>query len=276
MGPLLPRETIVTLSPRIHSMISGFPGWLEKLLLLVLCWQFAGLFWLLFAPSTQDLKLVMPRQGPDRTSVSTDAFLRWYGGGSAADSTQDYSLVAVIAGRNGAAVLRRSDGSSVAIAVGDEISAANGARIGSGTRLLAVEPDQVTIERSGVRQLLKLPRKTSPALFADAAARPTLPTIRMTRGQMAGIFQGGNLGSWDKGLSSAPEGGIRVDNAAAQPLARMLQFKNGDIIKSINGRRLDQLADSSLLFHFFGQQAAVDVVVVRDGASLTQHYDIQP
>lgn len=270
MGALLSTGAIVTFSPRIRSIVSGLPGWLEKLLLIVLCWQLAGLFWVLFAPATQDVKLLMPRAGPERSRVSAEAFLRWYGSTAAVGLPEEYSLVAVIAGRDGAAVLRKGDGSSMALRVGAEIS--------PGTRLVAVEPNQIILERNGVRQAIVLPQKSSQALVAELAQKPTtaLPPIRITRGQMAGIVQGGNLSAWDKGLSSAPDGGIRVDNAAAQPLAAMLQLRNGDILKSINGRRLDQLADSSLLFHFFGQQSAVDVVVVRNGATLTLHYDIQP
>jgi general secretion pathway protein C len=270
MNPFLSTASIVTIPPRFRSMLSALPGWLEKLLPIVLCWQLAGLFWVFFAPATQDVKLLMPRQSADNAVVSRDAFLGWYGGNATAQAPEEFSLMAVIAGRNGAAVLKKGDGSSVALRAGAEIS--------PGNKLLAVEPEQITIERSGVERVLKLPQKSSPALFADVdrPSKKALPAIKMTRGQMAGIIQGGNLAAWDKGLSSVPDGGIRVDNAATQPLARMLQFKNGDILKSINGRRLDQLADSSLLFHFFGQQSSVDVVVVRDGATLTLHYEIQP
>ncbi|MFZ4538644.1 hypothetical protein [Propionivibrio sp.] len=274
MSPLLLPASIVTLSPRTHSIISGLPGWLEKLLFIVLCWQFAGLFWVLFSPATQNVSLVMPRLSPDKNSVPQDAFLRWYGTEikTGAGAAEQYSLIAVIAGKNGAAVLKSADGSSVAVRVGAEIT--------PGRRLLSVEPNQITIEQSGVGQVIKLPQKIVPALFADVKKNPppikALPPIKMTRGQMAGIIQGVNLSAWDKGLSSVPDGGIRVDNAATQPLSKLLQFKNGDILKSINGRKLDQLADNSLFFHFFGQQSSVDVVLVRDGATLTQHYDIQP
>jgi general secretion pathway protein C len=264
------RDPLVDFSLRLRSLTSSLPGWLEKSLWVVLCWQFAGLFWVLFAPASPDFKLVMPSQGAGQSVVTADALLRWYGGDTTADAPEEYALLAVIAGSKGAAVVKRGSDASVAIRVGEELSAGN--------RLVAVEPEQITIERAGVRSVVKLPQKNTPALFTGVAPPPakSLPAIKMTRGQMAGVIQGGNLGSWDKGLSSFADGGVRVDNAAVQPLARMLQFKSGDILKSINGRRLNQVSDSSLLFHYFGQQSSVDVVLIRDGATLTQHYDIQP
>ena len=259
------------LPSRVGSLISRLPGGLEILLLIVLCWQLAGLFWVLFTPMTQNVALVMPRPSPDTRVVSRDAFLRWYGGSATTNAPEEYSLIAVIAGKNGAAVLRKSDGSSITVGVGAQIS--------PDSRLLAVEPEQITIERSGVSQLIKLPQKISPALFAivEKTLQPAkaLPPISMTRGQMARIFQNGNLSSWNRGLSSVPDGGIRIDDAT-QPLIQMLELKSGDILKSVNGRQLDQIADLSLLFHFFAQQSAVDLILVRNGASFSSHYDIQP
>ena len=259
------------LASRVRSMISRLPGGLEILLLIVLCWQLAGLLWLFIAPTTQNVELVMPRPSPDTKAVSRDAFLRWYGSSAATNALQEYSLIAVIAGKNGDAVLRKSDGSSIAVRTGAQIS--------PDIRLLAVEPGQIIIERSGVSQLIKLPQKTLPALFSNVEKplQPAkdLPPIKIMRGQMARVFQDGNLSGWNKGMLSVPDGGIRIDDAA-QPLIQMLELKRGDILKSVNGRPFDQIADLSLLFHFFTQQSAVDLILVRNGVSFSSHYDIQP
>ena len=130
------------------------------------------------------------------------------------------------------------------------------------------------------RHEIKLPQSTSPPLFAKveqrAQTKPVLPPIKITRGQMTSIIQGENLSAWDKGLSSVPDGGVRVENAATQPLAKILQLKNGDILKSINLRKLEQLSDISLILHYFGQQSSVDLVLVRNGTTFTQHYEIKP
>jgi type II secretory pathway component PulC len=265
----------VTISPRIDGLLSGLPTWLERLLLLVLSWQLAGLFWLLFSPSTSDINLSMPRQNSAAGLVTRDAFLRWYVTEEKAETDKlgDSRLLAVIAGKNGAAVLKSGETDSVAARVGEEI--------GQGRKLVAVEPTQVTIEQAGVRHVLKLPQSATEPLVATVEQKPlakrSLPQIQLTRGQMANLIQSGNVGAWDKGLSSAPDGGIRVENTATQPmLAKMLQLKSGDILKSVNQRPLNQLADISLLFHFFGQPSPVEIVLVRNGATLTQRYDIQP
>ena len=269
--------------PRIGILFSGLPAWLERLFLVVLCWQLAGLFWMLSSPNTADVNLVMPRPAPDKGLVSRDALLRWYGSDdkAAAEAPSDYTLLAVIAGKNGVALLKSGE-TSVAVRVGMEIR--------PGSKLVAVEPNQITIEQAGVRKEIKFspPSSAAAPLFAKVAPATAtgtgaatattraLPPIRLTRGQMANLIQGGNLGSWDKGLAAAPDGGIRIENASGQPLARLLQLKSGDILKRINQRPLDQLADISLVFHYFGQSAPVDLVLVRNGAQLTQHYEIQP
>lgn len=207
-------------------------------------------------------------QGPG----SRDAFLRWYGaaGKAAADGPGDYTLLAVIAGENGVALLKSGE-KSVALRVGMEIK--------PGSRLVAVEPNLVIIEQGGVRQEIRFSTSAAVAPLlakAEGGSARALPTIRLTRGQMARLIQGANLGSWDKGLGVAPDGGVRIENAASQPLAKLLQLKSGDILKRINQRPLEQLADISLVFHYFGQSAPVDIVLLRNGAQLTQHYEIHP
>ena len=265
--------------PRIGTMFSRLPAWLESLFLVVLCWQLAGLLWMLSSPSTADVNLVLPRPAPDNGLVTRDAFLRWYGsdGNTASEAPSDYTLLAVIAGKNGVALLKSGE-TSVAVRVGMEIR--------PGSKLMAVEPNQITIEQAGVRKEIKFspPSSAAAPLFAKVAPATAtatttiraLPPIRLTRGQMANLIQGGNLGNWDKGLAAVADGGIRIESASSQPLARLLQLKSGDILKRINQRPLDQLADISLVFHYFGQSAPVDLVLVRNGAQLTQHYEIQP
>ena len=368
MSPLL-FPAIMRLPSRLQAVGSGLPGWLENLLLVLLCWQLVGLFWVLLAPSTAHVNLSMPQQSLDKNMVVRDTFLSWYANESktSAEPAETFRLLGVIAGPNGAAVVRTTDGNSIAVRLGDTIVA--------GTTLVVLEPNQIIIERSGVQQTIKLPQKasspsaangeqayqpipmlapgqeqqlakpgfpisrmsrgqapvspvtgssnglekssapvsdgnargdsfaapsaqaiqslpnTSTSQTATVDSRPSTPTlppiigtptqetlapIKLSRGQLLGIIQGGNVGGWDKGLSSAPDGGIRVDNADAQPLARILQLKSGDILKSINNRPINQLSDISLLINSFGLQSSVDLVLIRNGATLTQHYDIQP
>jgi general secretion pathway protein C len=257
---------------RCRPALSALPNWLDRLLLVALCWQLSGLFWALFFPVASDASLVLPRLNADQRPASRDAFLRWYGadGKAAAAVLGDYTLMAVIAGENGVALLKSGE-KSVAVRVGGEIQ--------PGSRLVAVEPKQITIEQDGVRKEVSFASSSAAAPLlskAETAPRRALPTIRLTRGQMAKLIQGANLDRWDRGLAVVSDGGVRIENASSQPLVRLLQLKSGDILKRINQRPFEQLADISLIFHFFGQSAPVDIVLVRNSAQLTQHYEIQP
>ncbi len=250
--------------------------WLERIVLAVVCWQAAGLFWWLFAPATTGSMPVPPRPAPAHAE-SREALLGWFGGDAKTDApaASDYTLMAVIAGRNGAALFKGSDGKSIAVRTGDLLDASS--------RLVSVEPGGATIERGGVRREIKLPQAESRPIFSPAGSDAPAPSaaaaakaIRLTHGQMVAVMRGGNVAGWDKGLSGAPDGGIRIDRAAAQPFAVMLQLKDGDVLKKINRRPLERVADVSLVFFHFGQNPSVDLELIRRGVPMTQHYDIQP
>lgn len=260
---------------RAGALASRLPVWLERLLLVVVAWQLAGAFWLLLAPGTGGPALGVPRSAPERGTVSREAFLRWYGTDARTEikAPVDYSLMAVIAGKGGAALLKGNDGVSLAVRVGDDIR--------PGSRLVAVEPTRIVIDQGGARQEIRFPQDSAEALIAPtggrAPARAGAPEpLRITRGQMVAVMQGGNVAGWDKGLSSAPEGGIRVDKVALQPFAKLLRLSDGDVLKSVNKRPLDRVTDISRISYFFGQDTSVELVLVRNGTTMTQHYDIQP
>ncbi|MDR1936308.1 MAG: hypothetical protein LBS49_12140 [Candidatus Accumulibacter sp.] len=279
----------------------GFPGaarflaerlfpWFERAAVVLLCWQAAGLAWWLFAPATDGPMPTPPRPSPLHAE-SRDAFLGWFGSETAADApaASDYALMAVIAGRrDGVALLKGSDGKGIAVRTGDSVD--------SGSRLLSVAPDGATIELGGARQEIKLPQAEARAMISGAnasnasagggtppraatatsAAAPPANAIRITHGQMIAVMRGGNVAGWDKGLSNAPDGGIRIDQVAAQQFAQLLQLKDGDVLKRVNQRPLAQLADISLVFFHFGQSPSVTLELIRGGVSMTQRYDIQP
>ncbi|MDR3300856.1 MAG: hypothetical protein LBU43_12900 [Candidatus Accumulibacter sp.] len=274
----------VLVSGRARVLAAKLLPWLERALAALVCWQLAGLAWGLFAPATTGVMLVPPRPAPVHAE-SRAALLGWFGGETREDApaASGYSLLAVIAGKNGVAVLKGSDGKSVAVRAGDSVD--------SGNRLLAVEPLGATLEHDGSRLEVRFPRTETHSLFSSAggaapamsaprAAAPVpaagVPAIRVTHGQMIAVMRGDNVAGWDKGLSNAPDGGIRVDRVAAQPFARLLQLKDGDVLKMVNQRPLARLADISLVFFHFGQSPSVDLELIRRGVSMTQHYEIQP
>jgi hypothetical protein len=266
---------------RVLFLAAGLLPWLARALVVLVCWQAAGLAWRLFAPATSGPMPAPPQPAPVH-GESRDAFLGWFGsdetGGVA--PANDYALMAVIAGRNdGVAVLKGGDGKGIAVRTGDPVD--------SGSRLFSVDPGGAILDRGGARQDIRLPRKDlraivpaggvrAPANLPAANAPAADEAIRITHGQMIAVMRGGNVAGWDRGLSSAPDGGIRIDQAAAQPFARLLRLEDGDVLKKVNQRPLAQLADVSLVFFHFGQSPSVTLELIRRGAPLTRRYDIQP
>ena len=258
----------------------------EIFLLGVIAWQLSSLVWWVFAPSSGSVSLTMPLH--IHSSTSRDPFFRWYSEDAEANKevAGDYSLLAVIAGKDGVAVLKDTEGVSAVVRVGGEIR--------SGSKLISVEPQSVRIEQGSMRQNVRFPqndlshllsglppsvadKNTDSKAKSPSSRQPApLQSIRISRGQMVSAMQGMNVAGWDKGLSASPEGGIRVEQSTAQPVLKLLQFKDGDLIKRINKQPLDSLADISLISHYFGQSASVDIDLVRNGAAFIQHYDIQP
>ena len=351
MSPLL-YPVVMRIPSRIQALGPAFPGWLESLLIIVLCWQGAGMFWTLFAPSTQNVNLLMPQQSSDKSLVIRDTFLNWYvsENKAATEAPETYRLLGVIAGENGSAVLKTTDGSSIAVRLGDEIS--------PGVRVVALEASQITIERGGVRQIIKLPEKSSATQTANgerpsipmstpvymdplspmrqqsalnrgmrdqnpvrsqdgtqgagvAIASPvsdsgnnivgessssgsaqssqsasgsttrqsttttqssvvvptssstTLSTVLLTRGQLQDIIPNTAVPGWDKGVSWSSDGGVRINDASAQAFYTVLQLKAGDLLKQVNDRKILQLGDMSYVFQAFRLKASVDLVLAR-------------
>ncbi|MFC7420359.1 type II secretion system protein N [Iodobacter arcticus] len=255
----------------------------QPALLCVLLWLLAGLFWRVFEPRPQALRLILPAEISAQRAQDFSAAQDWFGSDSsqvAAVSTLQAKLLAVIAGQKGygAAIFTGLEASAVAAQVGQTLQ--------GNIKLLEIASDHVVLDDNGRRQILMLeghnavaPSDTSVALTSPANSQPAAAAASQTslsRGQLAGAMQGANVADWAKGLSTYREGGIQIDNIAAQPFSRLLQLQNGDVIKTINGQNLAQVADISLIYTVFSQQPQVLLVVLRNGSSVNLQYLIQP
>jgi len=260
--------------------LARLPRALEVGLALLLLWQLAGLFWQLAAPRAGHGNLAMPVAIPPAPRYAPQGLQGWFAPATedAATVPSDLSLLAVVSGQRGVALLRWGSASSVAARVGDEFR--------PGSRLVAVMASGIVVEQGGARSTVALARSASGTASIQAVAAQTVaaaapapvakPAVTLSRGQLSGGIQGGNLAGWDKGIASYRDGGIVIDDVARQPLLQALQLRNGDVLKGINGREIKQLADISLLYNQISQQAALDLSVLRDGALQTLTYKIQP
>lgn len=210
------------------------------------------------------------------TSGSPDAVLGWYGADKSASLPYDdnYTLIAVIAGKHGAALLKEKNGTSIAVRIGDEIR--------PGNTLVAVDPTQATIEHLGQKHIVRLPQtesgKAQPIAPAPTPSAPerSLPAIRVIRHQFARVWQDSDPNSLGKGLSSSGDEGIRITKAERVPFARILRLKDGDLLTGVNQRPLKRLDDISLLSDFLGPDDAVELSLIRRGVRQHQHYELLP
>ncbi len=250
------------------------PAGLEGLLVVLLLWQLAGLFWQVLTPSVQHGNLAMPLSAPAVSARSTQSLQDWFAAPQATVApVTDLQLLAVVTGQCGVAVLRAPQASTVAVRLGEEIR--------PGSRLVGITASGVEIESHGQRHLLALPSKTASQASAlvvavPSAPKPAVQNRSLTRGQLSGLLRSGNLADWSRGLSSYRDGGILIDDPASQPLLSALQLRAGDVLKRVNGKAINQLSDISLLYNQLSQQSSVELSVLRDGSLQTLHYKIQP
>lgn len=268
----IPPDKTVKLVSRLSGMLAKLPRWCEMFLFFLLIWVGVGLAWLILSPAPGIGNLGMPAQHAARKQDAA-ALLAWFDSGKAevvAAPPPDLKLIAVIAGARGVALLGGIEASTVAVRVGSEFRA--------GSRLLEVLPDRVVIEQNGARQEIVLTASAPVGvLIASAPAQlSNKPATSLSRGQFSQIIQGGNLAGWDKGLSSYRDGGIQVDDAAVQPVAKLLKLQNGDVMKQVNDRPLKQLADISLVYNALSKNPSVEITVLRNGSQQTQRYQITP
>lgn len=271
-------KRLVKLPQAFYALLPRLPRSVEGLLLLLLLWQLAGIFWFVLSPLARHGNLAMPTPVPQARS-NTTALQGWFEdvrSPVAAAGVSDLTLMAVISGERGVALFGVPQGSPVAVRVGDEIR--------PGSRLVSVNANDVVIEQNGKRQSLELPRKGSDKDSALLKATPAADkpvaaaevTHNLTRGQLSGFLAGSNLANWSSGLSSYRDGGILVEEFSKQPLLQALRLRNGDVIKSVNGREIRQLADISLVYNQISQQSSVDFSVLRNGSLQILHYMIKP
>ncbi len=283
---------------------------LNAVLLLIVAWLAAGLFWLLFSPAP-GLPLAAPAQaGARATPVDTSALAALFGAPNTAmqPSTLSLKLRGVIAHANpAAAVFEQAGQPALAVRVGEEVE--------SGVQLVDVGFDHVIVDNRGRRERIELDAKPAatgvelasapadaqrPAPASNAAERRadanSEPGVRMGRPDrgLRGPTTGGrsgdervlnrqtlvegmqtlNVADWARGLADAP-GGIVVENAAAQPLAGPLGLQSGDVISSVNGAPMQRAGDISALYAAFSQSSQVQVSVIRNGTPVQLRYRIE-
>ncbi|WP_348943893.1 type II secretion system protein N [Chitinibacter sp. FCG-7] len=267
--PKLPRQSL----PRLG----------QSLLVLLLMWLLTGVTWQLLAPGQHGRTLRLPQAAPSQKQIDPESVSRLFSQAATdavAAESNNLSLRALISGRNGVAIIDGVEASAVAVKLGGEV--------GSYGKLLAAYHDHIVLELNGQQRKIYLnpqgispnanPTNASAAIPQNNAntANSSSTAIGLTRGQLTGVLQGGNLANWSKGLGTSAAGGISIERASEQQLAQVLQLRDGDVIKAVNGRPLNKLDDISLLYAAFSQQNQLSVQIMRQDQQQTLSYTVNP
>lgn len=252
----------------------------QYLALALLVWLSAGLIWQLLLPNHRGAPLRLAQPAPKSQAFNSDAVLRLFlSNNVVAAEASSLSLKALISGREGIAIIEGLEASAVAVKVGTDL--------GQYGKLLAANHDHIVLEHQGIQKKIYLPASAVPNTSSTPSAvqlsipaapvnNPETIAINVTRGQLTGILQGGNLANWSKGLNTSAAGGIVVEQANQQQLAQILQLHDGDILKAINGRPLNKLDDLSLLYGAFSQQTNLSLLIQRQDKPQTISYTVNP
>lgn len=259
---------------------------LSALGLAAVAWSAAQLLATLLSWRADEPALALTAPVAEDGSATRRALARWFVVNTERPATAPLAglqLIAVIAGKHGVALIGGIEPTPVAVQVGSNAR--------PDLKLVDVRPDRAVFDQNGAKVELAFPTPDAatplfgPADAASVAPPPPPPpppppaattSASVSRGRLTAIAQGGNLGDWDKGLSAFPSGGLQITSAAEQPLARVLELHDGDIIRQVNNRDLNQLADVSLIYHHFSQAQEVKMEILRDGKPMQITFKITP
>ena len=275
------------LSRPVGWLRARWPDALTLLALALLCWVLARWTWVLLAPPQPVAPPATP--APIDLQAALDEVLRarLFSSQPAADppvataAPRDLQLAGILAtaprGGGWAVVQVGTKAQQVAIA---------GSEIAPGVVLDQVFADHVVVRRQGNRERLDLSRRV--AVASASAGAPAVALNVQQRGTGDYAFsrteldralrepgQLSNLGTF----SVSPEGGVRIERAPSGSLAERLGLKPGDVIRSVNGQRIQNDDDLRRLYDQFNQTRQTAWVVFegrRNDAPLRLRYTVQP
>lgn len=237
-------------------------------LALAIGWQLVALLDRALNPNSQDAQ---PWAAPgaarqaerqaDREALIRSAALFGRASSPAATepSTLGWQLVGVIAEsdpRRGRAILGASPASANVYAVGDALP--------GGRRLHAVEADRVLIDRSGVLEVLELPRLTA----ADRREPPRNVELSGTGGQWGDLLRWQTVSRDDRSV------GLRVYPGNNASVFARLGLTPGDLLVAINGVPLADAANAEQFLRTLTGAPRAAVTVERGGRTETLTIDL--
>jgi general secretion pathway protein C len=265
------------------------PTWVSLLLVIIIAWQLARLFWMLVpGPASGDLVAtpVYVAAARNAGSVATDvnaiSNAHIFGIASRDDAVAAPVTTVVEADRDTrlnlalkGTIASTAEESAVAIISDggkDEKVYAIGDPVTASARLHAVYPDRVVLDENGVLTNLKLP-KDFPAGSATMRRDPpvaNLPSVSDdTQSIQAVLAQ--NVSQLSDVIRPTPyfvdgqQQGYRVYPGRNRAQFTALGLRPGDLIKDIDGQALSDPGQAMQIFQTLGSADQVSVTVERDG-----------
>jgi general secretion pathway protein C len=256
------------------------PQALSIVLVVAIAWQLVQLTWMLLDRKAQDTPLPEPapvaapiarNQGPDidaiaNTHIFGEAQAEQQSVADAPQTQMNLLLSAVFATNDpekGLAIIGESAASANVYSVGDAVR--------PGTKLHAVYPDRVILDRSGKLEALALPTQSLAGVQISQAAAPARP---------AGQFQENlrriaetNPSAFAEIIRPQPvfangvQRGYRVYPGRNRQQFARLGLQPGDLVLAINGTPLDDPQRGIEIFNTIGSSDRVTVTVERNGQS---------
>lgn len=271
----------LTFNQTLRRRFKSLPvDWPRRLLIgglaLVLIVQLVRLAYALLTPGTPlgDWQPKMPQEMAPAARAElfarVDPFYRTVATGTQGSSTvtslqiQLFGIRMNYGSELGSAIIAGADGVQNSIGVGEEIQ--------PGVKLAAVRFDHVEIDNQGKRELLYLDQAQGAAVAAGTAT-PTLSAPQQTNATISGTIPISPM-SIRAGISFSPrsEGGrvtgIAVGQQGDGSAFQAAGFRNGDVIRSINGRPVNAAGDAASLLSQVQPGARLSLEVERGAGTV--------
>ena len=257
------------------------PQALTIVLVIAIAWQLVQITWMILDRTSQDAPLpqaappappVVRKQGPDFNAIASqhifgEAQAEQQSVADAPQTQMNLLLSAVFAAEDpekGLAIIGESASSANVYAVGDAVRA--------GTKLHAVYPDRVILDRGGKLEALALPTQSLAGVqMSQNPARPR-PQTSQFQENLRRIAET-NPSAFAEIIRPQPvfangvQRGYRVYPGRNRQQFARLGLQPGDLVLAVNGTPLDDPQRGIEIFNTIGSSDRVTVTVERNGQS---------
>jgi len=264
--------------------VRSLPLWVSVALVVLLAWQAIQLAWTLLgaqrAPSgepTVAAAVQVPTGPAFDVGAIVNAHLFGVAGAPDAGATDPNAVAATQMNLVLVGTIAHADPAKGYAIVGDSAATARvyavGKVITGGTKLHAVYPDRVILDRGGKLEALILPKKFQGGGMSAAQPVATAPTPDPMMGQRLQNLAAQNPGAITEVIRPQPvfangqQRGYRVYPGRNRQQFSQLGLMPGDLVTAINGTPLDDPARGMEILQSINSAAQVTVTVERNGQS---------